>query len=61
MIDMKNFGPAPRTMKDAFEKYVQADARREFDRQRLVDALTMVACTLGAFICAAAIGVMLGW
>lgn len=61
MIDMKNFGPAPRTQRDAFEKYLQADARREFRRERLIDMLGMAGSLIGALTCAVAIGLLIGW
>lgn len=60
MIDHRNL-TAPRTMKDAFERHIQRDVRSEYNRQRIIDICAMAACTLGAFVCAGAIGVMIGW
>lgn len=60
MIDTRNL-QAPRTQKNAFERYIQRDVRREFDRQRLIDILSMVASVLTAFVLAGAIGVLVGW
>lgn len=60
MIDTRNL-QAPRTQKDAFERYIQRDVRREFGRQRMIDILSMVASVLTAFVLAGAIGILVGW
>jgi hypothetical protein len=57
MIDMKNFGPTPRTGKDAFEKYLQTSSANKIAAPAWRDALDlfMAACI------AVAIGAMLAW
>lgn len=57
MIDMKNFGPTPRTQKDAFEKYLQTSSPRVIAAPAWRDALDL--CL--AVGIAAAIGIMIAW
>lgn len=60
--DARHYRSTPRTTQQAFGPYAEFRAdRRAFNRQRLIDIATMAACTLGAFVCAALIGVMLAW
>lgn len=60
--DNAHYHPTPRTTQQAFGPYAEYRAeRRAFNRQRLIDIASMAACTLGAFVCAALIGVMLAW
>lgn len=56
MQDMKNFGPTPRTMKDAFEKYLQTPAPQT--NSHLQDISESALWWIGALIVGAAIGAL---
>lgn len=63
--DNSHYHPTPRSIQQAFgphaDSYISPSERRDFNRQRLIDIACLAACTLGAFVIAGLIGVMLGW
>ena len=59
MVDMKNFGPTPRTMKDACEKYWQTSAPAP-DRSAMKDAGECVLWWIPAMAIGAIMGLLVG-